>query len=445
MNIGAYRLLGTLGRGGMGVVHLAERQGPHGFAKLCAVKELTVDVANDEVHREMFIEEARLAARLRHPNIVETYELGCDEGRWFMAMELLEGASLHDVRTRLGRRLVPARHAARVLASVLDALAYAHALGVVHRDVSALNVFLTWTGEVKLIDFGVAKSRRARMKTKAGIVKGSIPYLSPDHLEPSTIDGRADVFSVGVLLRELVTGERFWGEADDMTILRRLIARDLPAWPSSSAENPQAAAAALRAIAERATAARREDRYASAAAMRADLDAFLLAYPGDAKDHLGTWLSRELADDKAASAFRIAAAEQRDTPTWLPSSDLATQVVAVPEPRRRSPPPPPLPRRARSPRWVPARALLATGALLVAAAAGLLGASAGNRHASTSREPRALEDHVSAIVAPARVLAAPEPVAQAEPNARESPDSASRAASAPLYEHASLPPNPYGQ
>jgi len=157
-----------------------------------------------------------------------------------MALELLEGGSLHQIRTKLGLRAVPINMALRVLIAVLDALDHAHeltdgdgyALGIVHRDVSPQNVFLTFEGDVKLIDFGVAKSAQRGGRaavTRVGVVKGSVPYMSPDHVDGSAIDRRADVFAVGIMLREMLVGERLWGDVDDLTMLRRLIARDVPA------------------------------------------------------------------------------------------------------------------------------------------------------------------------------------------------------------------------
>jgi len=160
-------LLAELARGGMGVVHLAEVRGPGGFEKLVVVKELKAELADDAVYTAMFLDEARLAARLSHRHIVQTNEVGCENGRYFMALELLEGGSLHQIRAKLGLRAIPTNVGVRVLVAVLDALHHAHEqtdadgapLGVVHRDVSPQNVFLTFDGGVKLIDFGVAKSK----------------------------------------------------------------------------------------------------------------------------------------------------------------------------------------------------------------------------------------------------------------------------------------------
>jgi len=338
--IGGYRLLAEIARGGMGIVHLAMREASD---ELVVVKELRPELASDVVYRDMFVDEARLAKKMHHAHIVLTQELFCEEGRWLMAMELLRGASLHQVRAKLGSSGIPARFAIRILAGVLDGLHHAHENGVVHRDVSAQNVFLGWDGSVKLIDFGVAKTS-ASQATQVGIVKGSVPYLSPDHLEPKTIDRRADLFSVGILLAELLTGTRMWGDLPDLTILKRLIAREIPAWPMN--EGGLAVPPGLRRIAERALASRREDRFATAAEMR---DALLHVLDAtDARGSLadvGAWLSKELATEKASFEAFVARAGRSAPPPlpkerWLPSSALVTRLVSLPPPEP-----------SRSPQW----------------------------------------------------------------------------------------------
>lgn len=264
-------------------------------------------------------------------------------------LEFLEGGSLHQIRSKLGLRALPLNLGVRVLAAVLDALDHAHRLtdgegrplGVVHRDVSPQNVFVTFDGDVKLIDFGVAKSRDRRTETRVGVVKGSVPYMSPDHVDGSTIDRRADVFAVGVILRELLLGERLWGDADDMAILRCLIRRQLPAFDDASADVPPA----LRAIAERAMAPRRADRFPNAASMRDALEAYLAeADPRGSLDELGTWMQRHLGPER--TAFRDLVRASRGASSWskahvwLPSCDLATRFSGPP---MLPVPPPPLP------------------------------------------------------------------------------------------------------
>lgn len=351
--LGRHHLIAQLARGGMGIVWLARSEGPFGFEKLGVVKELKPALAGDPAYRDMFLEEARLAARLDHPNIVQTYEVGCEGERLYMTLELLEGCSLHDAKKKIDGGL-PVRLALRVLSGVLSALHYAHEQGVVHRDVSGQNVFLTYDGRVKLLDFGVAKTRgTGRPETKVGVLKGSIPYMSPDHADGGTIDRRADIFAVGVHLRELVTGDRLWGDLDDVSVLRKLVTRELPAFPTDS-RVPQA----LRAIAERAMAPRRGDRYATALEMRDAIEDYL-AETGrgcapsrqGTLDELGVLLERSLSGERAAfralvKCHKSALATQTafaatlpstPNPISLPSGDLVTDPsAAASKPRSRA-------------------------------------------------------------------------------------------------------------
>jgi serine/threonine-protein kinase len=303
----------------MGVVHLAEMEGPGGFSKRVALKELRSDVAKDDEYRRMFLEEARLGARLAHPNIVEVHDVGSHEGKWFMALELLEGCSFGRARKVLGERL-PLRHAVRALASVLGALHHAHELGVVHRDVSPENVFVTFDGRVKLLDFGVAKAKDRSEATRQGIVKGSVHYMSPDHVSAEPIDGRADVFAGGVLLREILSGERLWpDDSVDLAVVRRLLAKDVPPFPASALATTSPV---LLAICSRATRADRDERYPTALAMKTALDAWLAVEdPRGTVAELGALLRDEIAD----------------APVSLPSSALVTLAstrVEIPTPKR---------------------------------------------------------------------------------------------------------------
>jgi len=277
--LGKYRLLAELARGGMGIVWLAEMRGPGGFSKPCVIKELLPELSNDPHHRAMFLDEASLAARLSHRNIVQTNEVGCEDNRWFMALELLEGCTLRRASSLLGHK-IPSTLAVRIVCEVLSALEYAHGLkshtddtflGIVHRDVTPQNVFLTCDGQVKLLDFGVAKSRARREKTRQGFAKGCIAYMSPDHVANMPIDRRADIFSAGIVLRELLTGQRLWDEGtEDNSIVCRLIANEIPPFEDMTVPS------ALRSICEKAMAPKRAERWQSATAMREVLEAWLM-------------------------------------------------------------------------------------------------------------------------------------------------------------------------
>src|SRR5262245_23884883 len=213
---GDYRLIASLGRGGMAEVFLATRTGMVGFHKLVVVKRLRSDLL-EEVHaaryRALLLDEARLAARLHHPNIVQTFEVGEHHGHPFMAMEYLDGQPLSSVlsKARRAARWVSTELALQIIADALAALAYAHDLAdydgsplhIVHRDVSPQNIFWTYDGEIKLVDFGVAKFALKSMETEAGVVKGKLTYMAPEQARGAAVDRRADLFVVGILLWEL--------------------------------------------------------------------------------------------------------------------------------------------------------------------------------------------------------------------------------------------------
>ncbi|HVH45053.1 MAG TPA: serine/threonine-protein kinase [Labilithrix sp.] len=266
--------MAELARGGMAIAWLAEARGPGGFVKHFVVKELLPNLAQDEEHRAMFLAEARLAAKLEHENIVRTLHVDEDGDRLFMVLELLHGCSVDRARALLAGTGMPVGAAVTIVRELLDALQYAHELRdesgplrIVHRDVSARNVFLTTSGEVKLLDFGLAKSAGRERRSEPGIVKGSFGYMSPEHVGTVPLDRRSDVFAAGILLRELLLGKRLWDGVDDASIVRKLLARDIPVFPSDTTVPDS-----LVRICEKAMAPHRLGRYGSAAEMRDALD-----------------------------------------------------------------------------------------------------------------------------------------------------------------------------
>ncbi len=235
-SLGKYRFVATLGHGGMAEVFLAVALGPAGFNKLQVIKRLRPNLAEDPDLCAMFLDEARLAARLNHRNVVQTNEVDRVDGQYFMAMEYLDGQPLHRILVqakKLGRPL-PLPAISRVLCDALAGLHYAHQLadydgaplGVVHRDVSPQNIFVTYDGQVKIVDFGIAKAARRAVETETGVIKGKVSYMAPEQAF-GDVDGRADVFAVGVVLWELVAGRRLWQGMGDPEILGALV-REVP-------------------------------------------------------------------------------------------------------------------------------------------------------------------------------------------------------------------------
>jgi len=260
----------------MSEVYLAAARRPGGFTKLLVIKELRASLARDPEFLDMFLAEAQLAARLQHPNVVQTYEVGSSGGRYFIAMEYLEGQPLHQILS-LGSERGGLGLAARltVLAEMLDGLHYAHEatdydgaeLGIIHRDVSPHNVIVTYQGGVKIMDFGVAKVAHDHHHTMAGVLKGKLGYMSPEQARGEPVDRRADLFSVGVMLWECVTEHRMWEGLTELELLRRLGDGDLPSLQAVMPNVPKP----LLSIWQRACAVAPERRYPSALSLQADL------------------------------------------------------------------------------------------------------------------------------------------------------------------------------
>jgi len=266
MKIGEYEVVEELGFGGMGQVHLARRRGPGDFEKWVAIKTLHPHLARQDEFVRMFLDEARIAARMSHPNVAQVFELGESEGSYFLAMEYLEGVDLADL-WEAAEGPMPPRVAASIVARAARGLHYAHEkeAELVHRDVSPKNVILTFHGDVKVTDFGIAKVReRASERTETGHVKGKCAYLSPEQAAGEEVDRRTDVFALGIVLWELLSGERLFKAPTDAETVVRIVEHRVP---------PLEADPELVAIAERALAAEREDRFATAEEMADALEA----------------------------------------------------------------------------------------------------------------------------------------------------------------------------
>lgn len=277
--IGKYRVLAKLGQGGMARVLLTMSHGPHGFNKLLVVKELREELAHDPDFLAMFLDEARIAARLNHPNIVQTYEVGNDGDRYFIAMEYLEGQPLNAVFRRIGRQNISLEIHLRMIADVLAGLEHAHKLTdfdgtpfhVVHRDVSPQNVFVTYDGQVKLVDFGIAKAAGASSRTQEGMLKGKISYIAPEQARCEPVDARADLFTVGVMLWEGLAGRRMITREDEMSVLARRMAGQDPRVRDVAPNLPDE----LAALCDKAMAPKREDRFQSAREFQEVIERYL--------------------------------------------------------------------------------------------------------------------------------------------------------------------------
>ena len=289
--MGKYQLIAELGHGGMAQVFLARASGPAGFNKLVVIKQIRPQFAEDPDFLSMFLDEARLAARLNHPNVVQTNEVGADDGRYFISMEYLEGQPLNRVLSRLGPKSegdkLTLQMQLLVLVDTLAGLHHAHELldfdgtplAVVHRDMSPHNIFVTYAGQVKIVDFGIAKALSSSSETRTGVLKGKIGYMAPEQAMGEKVDRRADIFSCGMILWEMLTGRRMFKGVPDVAALQRIVSGDLPTVRSVVPDVPER----LEQICAKALAQNRDVRYATAADMAADLEDAILSALDDAQ------------------------------------------------------------------------------------------------------------------------------------------------------------------
>jgi hypothetical protein len=256
---GPYRLIRRLGVGGMAEAFEAARVGSSGFEQRVCLKRILPAYGEDEELVRRFRHEAQLAARLRHTNIVGILDVGAIDGVHYMALELVDGVDLRSfLRSSKGEKL-----SAEVVALIAMDLAYAldHAHGaLVHRDLSPSNVLVSRTGEAKLADFGVAKALEATAATASRHARGKIPYMAPEQMRGEAVDGRADLFSLGVVMFEALAGQRPFDGAHEVETMQRILDGKRPALAEVAPDTP----AALVAIVERLLETDREARYANA-------------------------------------------------------------------------------------------------------------------------------------------------------------------------------------
>jgi serine/threonine-protein kinase len=338
-----------LAEGGMADVYLAVTQNA-GFEKLVVIKQLRESLAEDPTFVAMFMDEARLAARLNHPNVVQTLEVGTDvaTGLHFIAMEFLEGVAYVRLARLKDRIPPPLAFHLRIIVDILRGLHYAHELcdfdgkplSVVHRDVSPQNVMLTFAGMVKVLDFGIAKAELA-VEQRPEDFKGKLEYMAPEQALRQPVDRRADIFSVGVMLFEALTRRRLYQKGDQKHEL--LVSGRLPGVLDVTPSAPKH----LAAICAKAMAHDREDRYATADAMADELEDWL----GNTTQHVSARdVGSFVAEKFAATRAKISAAIEAQlalfqslkevVPNTLPLSRLP--VTDVPAADASDPPPAPM-------------------------------------------------------------------------------------------------------
>lgn len=301
----------------MSRVYLALVRGPGDFNKLQVIKRLLPTLASDPEFLEMFLEEARLSARLNHANIVQINEVGFDGAHHFMAMEYLEGQSLDTIVRRAARDggFSVAMHL-RVIADACSGLHHAHdltdidgrPLNIVHRDVSPHNVFVTYAGQVKVLDFGIAKAADSSHHTRTGVLKGKCAYMAPEQFKNEAITRRADIFALGVMLWQAVTQQRLWKGLTDIEIFHRLATGDIPSPLTVDPTLPPE----LVAICERALAPKLEHRYSTAAELGEAIENYLAILPDmPANRDIGKCVADMFADSRQKVREAIEAELQR--------------------------------------------------------------------------------------------------------------------------------------
>jgi serine/threonine protein kinase len=279
---GRYLLLDRINVGGMAEVFLAKFFGAEGFARLLAIKRILPNMADDDEFINMFVDEARIAVQLSHANIVQISELGKYENQYYIAMEYVPGKDLRQILDvyRKKKETLPIPAAAFIASKICEGLDYAHRktdptgkpLNLIHRDVSPQNILVSFEGAAKVTDFGIAKAEDRASKTQAGVLKGKFGYMSPEQVRGLDIDQRSDVFAVGILLYEMVTGKRlFIGESDFSTLEKVRNAEVIP----PTQHNPSIPEA-LEKVMLKALAREQADRYTWASDLADDLQQFLI-------------------------------------------------------------------------------------------------------------------------------------------------------------------------
>ncbi len=280
VGLGRYRPFRRLAVGGMAEIFLAYARSLHGFEKLVVLKRVLPQYAESAEFVAMFLDEARLAATLDHPNIVHVYDIGQSEGGCFFAMEYVHGQSLLKIMRQITqlRRWLPLEHALAIVIGTCAGLHYAHErhgldgrpLGIVHRDVSPPNILISYDGAIKVADFGVAKAAVASAATGVGTLKGKVPYMSPEQCRSAPIDRRSDIFSIGILLYELTVGRRLFQADTEIAIIHKVVSGAI-APPSQLLRGyPED----LERIVFRALQLDPDRRYPTARAMQVDLEEF---------------------------------------------------------------------------------------------------------------------------------------------------------------------------
>jgi serine/threonine protein kinase len=456
---GKFTLIRKIASGGMGEVFLARQRGPEGFEKFLVVKRILSHHTDNADYVDMFFAEARLAAKMSHSNIVQIFDMGEIENSYYIAMEYVHGKSIKDIidASRARKMPIPPAHTADIVGKLCSGMAYAHSLidesgqsfNIIHRDINPHNVLVNYGGEAKIIDFGIAKSEMNEHKTETGTIKGKFVYMSPEQSAAEKIDKRSDIFSIGIVLYEMLSGENPFQKANIVLSLDA-IQRFTPPPPSSINPDFQA----FDAIVAKALAKKPDERYQDASEMQLALQRAVIlgeiAAPGK---NLAGYMQELFKDsiekeqqymkDSRREIANTPIADMTPRPRAAPSGPSSRQMERQ-QPADFTPPPTPLPihqtgsrsgvtqirkRRRRTVMSIVASIIVVAGGM-VAGILVIVPSSPKNGSVTpvdvsvptvpTFVEPKAsapAPPTASAVVAPPTATSAPEPSAPAQASA----------------------------
>lgn len=342
---GKYTLLRKLGAGGMAEVFLAKQAGMDGFEKLVVIKRILPQHAGNQEFVSMFLAEARLAADLRHPNIVSIFDIDSDVGVHYIAMEFLHGKDIRRVQRRLAqwKEYMPLPHGLQMIIDAANGLHYAHikrdlhgnSLGIVHRDVSPQNIIVTFDGNTRIVDFGIAKAANQTSETQSGVLKGKYTYMSPEQAAGDPIDHRTDQFALGIVLWELLTMHRLFKRESDLKTLQAVVACEVPRPSMYARDLPKE----LEEIVMTALAPDKRRRFKDCEAFAEALEDFLLRKGlAHSSSRLARYMRRLFADSLAEEASLGASQLDGGAFVWTAaaaSSMLRAEVESTREERPR--------------------------------------------------------------------------------------------------------------
>ncbi len=302
-----YLLLKKIATGGMAEIYLAKQSGLEGFEKVVVLKRILSHLAQDEEFVSMFLDEARIAAKLSHPNIVQIYDLGKADDTYYIAMEYVSGRNVQHLVAKQQERgeTIPVEHVVRIVAGVCDGLFYAHSrkdyngqqLNIVHRDISPQNVLVSLAGGVKVVDFGIAKASTQLAQTRAGVLKGKYAYMSPEQVKGAKIDHRSDIFAVGLVMYEMLTGQRAFERESSLKTLKAIV-QEKPLNPREL--NPEIPMDVVKLL-SKALEKNPDKRYKTAQEMQLALEEYLETSPKKSNNVRLSRFMYDVFDDELSS------------------------------------------------------------------------------------------------------------------------------------------------